>query len=267
MLTIARPAEEPIRVGLWGCGDLGKQVAEGVRAGQAGNVRVVGVLARRRSPDLLETAASLGAEPCTGLDELLRLRPSVVLEVARAAALAELGPQILLAGVDLIALSPSCLYQEEVEARFRQAVQASGRSLMIPSASADGVDLLLANRRDELRSVRLTITWRPTDELPPYTGRGEPQEVFSGTAREAGRLYPRALNFVVTTALAGLGLDRTRVRIQLDPSARCTRYILEVDAAATSLRSEVELRRPTGHRGRLAALSGLQLLRQRAGER
>ena len=267
MLTIGSRPKEPLRVGLWGCGELGKQVAEGIRAGRAGHVQVVGVFAHRRSPDLLETAAGLGAEPCTELADFLRSRPSVVLEVARAAALAELGPAILEAGVDLIAISPSCLFDAEVEARFQRAADASGRTLMIPSASATGVDILLANRRDDHRSVRLTITWRPTDELPPYTGRGEPQDVFVGTAREAGRHYPRQLNFVVTTALAGLGLDGTEVRIVLDPSARNTGYTIEVDAAATGLRAEVELRRPANLRGRTAALSGLQMLRQLTGER
>jgi aspartate dehydrogenase len=267
MLTIGPRPSEPLRVGLWGCGELGTQVAAGIRAGLAGNVRVLGVLARRRSPALLETAASLAAEPCTDLDAFLRLRPTIVLEVARAAGLAELGPRILEAGVDLVALSPSCLFDEAVEARFQQAAQASGRTLLIPSASADGVDLLLANRRDELRSVRLSITWPPNAELPPYTGNGEPQEVFAGTAREVGRLYPRQLNFVVTIALAGLGLDRTEVRMRLDPTARSTGYVLEVDAAATSLRAEVQLRRPTNQRGRTAVLAALETLRELAGER
>lgn len=267
MFTIGPRPEEPLRVGLWGCGELGKQVAEGIREGKAGNVRVVGVFARRRTPDLLETAASLDAEPTTDLEAFLRLRPSVVLEVARAAPLAELGPRILEAGVDLIALSPSCLFDDEVEARFQRAAEASGRTLIIPSASAVGIDLLLANRRDDLRSVRLTITWRPNDELPPYTGKGEPQEVFVGSAREVGRRFPRHLNFVVVVALAGLGLDATEVRIKLDPAARGTSYVIEVDAAATGLRAEVELRRPTARRGRTAVLAGLQALRQLAGER
>lgn len=267
MLRIGPRTKEPPRVGLWGCGEVGKQIAEGIRAGRAGDVRVVGVFARRRSPDLLETAAGLGAEPTTDLGALLQLRPSVVLEAARAAPLAELGPTILEAGVDLIALSPSCLFDEEVEARFQRAADASGRTLVVPSASAVGIDLLLANRRDDLRSVRLTITWRPNDELPPYTGSGEPQAVFVGSAREVGRRFPRHLNFVITIALAGLGLDGTEVRIVLDPGARSTRYLLEVEAAATGLRAEVELRRPTAQRGRTAVLAGLQTLRQLAGER
>jgi aspartate dehydrogenase len=267
MLRIGPRRAEPLRVGLWGCGNLGKQVAAGIRTGRGGNVRVVGVLARTRSEALLATAASLGAEPCTSLEDFLALRPAVVLEVARAAPLAELGPRILEAGVDLIAISPSCLFDPEVEARFQRAADAGGSSLLIPSASAAGIDFLLAARRDILHAVRLTIRWRPNEELPPYTGRGEPQEVFVGTAREVGRRYPRHLNFVVAVALAGLGLDATEVRIFLDPTVRFTSYRLEIDGGAIGFDGSVELRRPTGERGRLAVLAALQTLRELTGER
>jgi aspartate dehydrogenase len=262
MLTIGPPAAEPLAVGLWGCGSIGQQIAEQVAAGQGGRVRIVGVLARETSAGLAECAALVGAQPCTSLDALLRLGPKVVLEAASAEGLAEQGPAILEAGVDLIALSPSCLFDAAVEARFRAAVRKSGRTLLIPPASAVGVDHLLANRDDELRSVRLIITWHPNPRVVPYSGQGEVQEVFVGTAREAGRLHPRTLNFVVTIALAGLGLDRTEVQIRLDPRATQTSYRLVLDAATTGLQAEVELRRPDGRRGRTAALSALATLRQ-----
>ena len=262
MLTIGPRGTAALEIGLWGCGSIGRQVAEEIAAGRGGNVRVVGVLARPTSEGLQECAELVGAQPCTSLDALLALRPRVVLEAASAEGLAELGPRILEAGLDLIALSPSCLFDAAVEARFRQAVERSGRTLMIPAASAAGVDFLLANRDDELRSVRLTITWHPSPRVPPYTGSGEPQEMFVGTARGAGQYSPRTLNFVVTLALAGLGLDRTDVRIILDPQATHTSYRLELDARTTGLQAEVELRRPAGRRGRTAALSALATLRQ-----
>jgi aspartate dehydrogenase len=265
MLRIAPPAGQALRVGLWGCGPVGAQVAEGCRDGQGGTVEFVGVLARHASPALAETAAMLGAQACTDLETFLALRPSVVLEAASAAGLAELGPRILEAGADLIALSPACLIDPAVEARLQRAVEATGRTILIPSGSADGVDLLMATRHDELSSVRLIVTWRPSEETPPYTGQGEPQEVFVGTARQAGQRFPRHLNFTVAIGLAGLGLDRTEVRILIDPTVPWTIYQLEAEARATSLRARVELRRPGGRRGRFAAMSGLAALRELSG--
>jgi aspartate dehydrogenase len=256
MLVFAPPSTAPVRVGLWGCGNVGRQIGEGLRAGRGGNADVVGVLARSRSSRLLELADGLGAVPCTSLDELLELRPQVVVEAASPDSLAELGPRIIHAGADLIALSPSCFIRPEVEAAFRAAVEQSGRAVYLPSGSADGLELMLAARCDELRSVRLTITWLPSPRTPAYTGDGGPQEIFSGSVREANQQFKQALNFTVAVALAGLGMDRTELRIQLDPTALCTIYELEADGGPLSLRARIELR----PRGRLASFSAVETL-------
>jgi aspartate dehydrogenase len=166
-------------------------------------------------------------------------------------------------GVDVIGLSPACLLDPAVEARFAAAAAASGRRLLIPPGSADGVETLLAARRDNLRSARLTLYWKPTPQNP-YTGQGEPQEIFVGTAREAGLKYPLNANFVVALARAGLGLDRTEVRINLDRDAENNHYLLEAIADGVELRAAVQLRRPSGRSGRMAALSGIEALDQLA---
>jgi aspartate dehydrogenase len=260
MLGIAPRAPRPLRVGLWGRGKVGGQIDEQFQAGAGGNVQVVGVLVRTDSPELRATAAGLGAQPCTSLAALLALQPEVVLEAATAEALAELGPRVLEAGVDLVALSPVCLLDSAVQERFRQATSGGGR-LMVPGGSAEGIELLRAVRFDGLRSVRLDVFWKPSAEFP-YSGQGELQELFAGSAREAGLKYPRNANFIVTLGLGGLGLDRTEVRVLLDPKAENTHYQLEAIADGGELRLAVQLRRPSGRSGRLAALSGVETIRQ-----
>jgi aspartate dehydrogenase len=262
MLGIAARTSGPLRVGLWGCGKVGGQIAEKLQAGEGGNVQVVGVLARSASPQLAATAAGLGAEPCTSLEALLALGPEVVLEAATTEALAEQGPRVIEAGVDLVALSPVCLLDGEVQERFRSAATGRGR-LLVPAGSAEGIEFLRAARRDELRSVRLDVFWKPSPQFP-YSGDGGPQEIFAGTAREAGERFPRNANFIVALALAGLGPDATEVRVLLDPEAENNHFQLEAIARGGEARIAVQLRRPSGQSGRLAALSGVEAIRQLA---
>jgi len=251
----------PVRVALWGCGHVGGQLAEGIVDGYGGNVTLCAVWGRTKSDQLLKIAASLEARPCTDLDAVLATSPELMVQASTAASLAEFGPRILEAGVDLIALSPACLCDPVVEDQFRQVTQATGRRLWIPSGSADGIEWLLATRHDKLGSVHLTVTWPSTDEFPEYSGSGEPQEVFAGTARQAAKAFPHMLNFVVAIGLAGLGLDKTSVLVQIDPTVHNICYRLEAKAWATDFRTEVVLRRPDNRRGRLASLSGLAALR------
>ena len=55
--------------------------------------------------------------------------------------------------------------------------------------------------------------------------------VFDGPVREGARLYPQNVNISAAAAIAGIGLDRTRVVIVADPTI--TTHIVELEAKGT----------------------------------
>ena len=71
-------------------------------------------------------------------------------------------------------------------------------------------------------------------ETAPYvirnaTDLSRPALIFEGTADEAIQGFPQNINVSATLALAGVGFDRTIVRIEVDPTLTRNVHVVEVD--------------------------------------
>ena len=87
-------------------------------------------------------------------------------------------------------------------------------------------------------------------------------EVFHGTAREACRGFPSNLNVSAAVSLAGIGPDRTTVRIVADPALSRNTHDITVEGEFGLLKVHIEnIPSENPRTGRLTAMSIIRSVR------
>ena len=202
-------------IALIGFGAIGRVVAA--------EVDVAAVLVRER---YLESArhALPGVAVVASIGDLLGAGPDLVVECAGQPAVREYGEAVLAGGTDLMVISTGAFGDRAFLDSMCNEAQRAGRRMLLPAGATAGLDGLLALREGGLDSVRYTSskpphawTGTPAERNFRLDALAEPTIIHSGPAHEAARLYPKNANLAVTIALAGLGLERTRVDLVADP--------------------------------------------------
>jgi aspartate dehydrogenase len=233
MIGKARAAST--RIALIGYGAIADEVIRSLE-GRGEMSALVGILVRpARLPQRRQRAAGRFAV-VDALGALLDLAPDIVIEAAGHDAVARFGAGVLGRGTDLLIASVGALADRKL-AQDLVAAAPAGTELWIASGAVAGIDGLSAARTAGLRSVTYTslkapAAWNGTpaqEVLADETSKTRRVIFFRGSAREAAAQYPQNANVAATIALAGLGLDRTRVQLGSDPHVSGPLGIVEAE--------------------------------------
>jgi aspartate dehydrogenase len=231
-----------LRVGIAGFGNVGRKVAAALTAGKVLGAQLVAAAARDLDKAKAAAATLSPAPLIVPLHELAQ-HCDVVCECATSASFPEIARATLAAGKDLICVSAGGFIDiPDIEELARQ----SGAVVQIASGAMPGLDIVRSAAQGNLRSVHLKARIKPASLAnEPYvlglghrfaeTPPAEPIRVFDGTAREAARHFPRHLNVAVSLSLAGLGFERTRIELWVDPSIPGAIHQLEIEADEINL--------------------------------
>ncbi|MBM3346925.1 MAG: aspartate dehydrogenase [Betaproteobacteria bacterium] len=182
------------------------------------SVEVLGVLRRQKHPDP-------ALRFFDSLEELLSLKPDLVVECAGQAAVVQYAERIAAAGVDLMTISMGAFADTALLENTRAAALKTGAQIIIPAGAVGALDVLAAVRHEGIervtfRSTKLPKAWAGTaaEKAVDLSKVTVPVVFFTGNAKEAALAYPMNANVAAAVALAGAGFERTTIELVADPA-------------------------------------------------
>ncbi len=146
--------------------------------------------------------------------------------------------------------------------------------LFIPSGAVCGIDGVKAANIEQITSAKITTTKAPLSLLgAPYIRENKidlkkikkAKVIFTGTALEATKAFPKNINVSAILSLAGIGASKTRVEIVVDPNIKTNTHKIEVVGTFGKLTTITEnikspLNPKTSHMAVLSACATLKRL-------
>lgn len=248
-------AAEP-RFAMIGYGAIGTEIA-GALARLGETDRLVGTLVRagRSAPRAVHDTAAL-----------IATRPDVVIECGGHQAVRDHVPALLAAGIDCIISSVGVLADVGFMAMLAQAEHVGGGRLLLPAGAIAGLDGLVAAALAGIDTVTYTSfkpphAWQGTaaEQAIDLNDPAHEQVFFQGSARDAAAAYPKNANVSVAVGLAGIGLDRTQVRLVSSRTVADPLGVIEAEGAFGRFRFEI-LALASPSNPKTSALTGYSLL-------
>ena len=222
-----------MRVGLLGGGVIARLFLEH----RTGDVEVVAIAARSQSSRAKVLAREFGVPFVVGVRDLIAACPEIVIEAASHEAVREHAEALLSAGVAVIVLSGGALCDDALRERLERAARTHRAPLYVPSGGIGGLDALKAACAAGVDEVSIAVT-KPSAAWKniPYVERLKvdldrlkgPVTLFEGTAREGVPHFPANVNIAAVLSLAGIGFDRTRLKVVADPALRFNTHFITI---------------------------------------
>lgn len=253
-------------IGIVGCGAIGQALIKEADAGKL-PVAIAGVTSRSESNAQAFLSTLKRPPPYLEREELIS-RSDLVVETAGGHVVADLARETFEAGKDIMVISVGALLEHP---EIIQQSRATGCRLLAPSGAIAGLDGIKSACSGGVDRVVMVSRKPPRAiEGAPYLveqgisleGLEEETEVFSGSAREACRGFPANLNVSAAVSLAGVGPDKTQVRIVAVPGLERNCHDIEIEGEFGFLSVHIEnVPSENPKTGKLTALSIIRSVR------
>jgi aspartate dehydrogenase len=226
-----------MRVALLGGGTIARLVLEQRPPG----IEIVALAGRGGTSRAQRLAREFGVSYAENRDQLLATRPAVVVEAASHEAVREHLVPLLNAGVSVVVLSAGALADDALRAGAEAAAAKSGALFYVPSGGIGGLDALKTACLAGVDEVSIQVAkppqaWKGIAFVErsgiDLDGLAGARTLFDGPAREGVPHFPQNVNIAAVLSLAGIGMDRTRLKVVADPALTLNTHTIRIAGAA-----------------------------------
>ncbi|MDB5924789.1 MAG: putative L-aspartate dehydrogenase [Betaproteobacteria bacterium] len=239
-----------MRVALLGAGTIARLFLDHIRRGDLGDdVEVVAIAGRSAASRGRVLARDYDVPFTVDIESLISQKPDVVVEAASHEAVREYCQPLLAKGIGVIVLSGGALCDDELRSSLEHAARQSGALFYVPSGGIAGLDALKAACVAGVDEVKITVMKPPAawkniqyvEQLAIDLDRlTEPHILYEGTARGGVPLFPANVNIAAVLSMAGIGFDRTRLKVLADPALKHNTHMIEIRGKTGNISIKVE---------------------------
>jgi len=260
-----------LKIGIVGCGAIGSSLAKVILSDFSECAALIGLYdIDTQKAYALASKLKNPKLAVLNLDNLLT-KAGLVVEATKPDAVGDIAKKALSCGADIMIMSVGGVLEKHRELKL--LAQEKDRKIYIPSGAVCGIDGLRAAKNCKINKVTLTSR-KPVRAFfgVPYVLKRkinlekitEDTVIFEGSAAMAVRAFPQNINVAATLSLAGLGEDKTTVRIVASPHVTRNIHEVEVESEAGKIicRSENVVHPDNPKTSYLAVLSAIATLRR-----
>lgn len=261
-------------IGLMGCGTIGTHLAMAIDSGRVANASLTGLFdIVDGNARALKTRLKSTPQVYDNFDRFVDSNADIIIEAASQQAVKNFAKRIIESGKDLMVMSVGALADTLFLAELLQLtpIRNGQSTIYVPSGAIAGIDAI--------RSVRhiadsISITTKKSPKAlagaPFFTTRNvsldnitKVTEIYEGSAVEAVKLFPANVNVAAVLSLAGIGVERTMVRILADPEATTNQHEIVATGSFGEIKISVNNVTAPGNpkTSFLAVLSAIECLR------
>jgi len=224
------------KIGVIGYGSIGKEIIAATKRQEIPNAKIVALF--DKEPQVISLAGQDNAELQLFSDfnkfyeSPVYSSLDIIIECASKDAVREYGKRVIMSKKDLLVLSVGGLSDKKFLLELQELSIFNNVKIWIPTGAIAGLDSIRSVRK-YLDSLTITTTKHPKSFAgAPYFKNSKinlediskETVLFEGNAITAIELFPANVNVAVSIGLAGIGLEKTRVKIIADPMVSVNKH-------------------------------------------